>query len=72
MDVEVHRPGWIGWALGSHDSTQLTVSAPVAHVTEPWMTVQAGSEVHVSFNQPVSAVAYGSPGRPDRSHAERR
>jgi len=62
VDVEIHRPGWIGWALGSHDSEQLTLSAPVAHVTEPWMTVQAGSEVHVSFNQPVSAVAYGSPG----------
>ena len=62
VDVEVRRPGWLGWALGSHDSEQLTLSAPVAHVTKPWMTVQAGSEVHVSFDQPVSAVAYGSPG----------
>ena len=62
VDVEVRRPGWLGWALGSHESEQLTLSAPVAHVTKPWMTVQAGSEVHVSFDQPVSAVAYGSSG----------
>ena len=33
VDVEVRRPGWLGWALGSHDSEQLTLSAPVAHVT---------------------------------------
>ena len=62
VDVEVHRPGWLGWALGSHDSEQLTLTAPVAHVTEPWMTVQSGSKVRVSFDQPVSVVAYGSEG----------
>ena len=62
VDVEVRRPGWLGWALGSQRSEQLTLRAPVAHVTEPWMTVLAGSRVHVRFDRPVSAVAYGSPG----------
>jgi len=62
VDVEVRRPGWLGWALGSHHTEQLTLSAPVAHVTEPWMTVQSGSQVHVSFDRPVSVVAYGSEG----------
>jgi hypothetical protein len=62
VDVEVRRPGWLGWALGSQRHEQLTLRAPLAHVTEPWMTVSAGSEVHVSFDQPVSAVAYGSTG----------
>jgi peptidoglycan hydrolase-like protein with peptidoglycan-binding domain len=62
VDVETRRPGWLGWALGSHDSEQLTLSAPVAYVTEPWITVHAGSEVHVSFDRAVSSVAYGSPG----------
>jgi hypothetical protein len=62
VDVEVHRPGWLGWALGSNDSEQLTLSAPVAHVTEPWMTVRTGSEVHVSFDRPVSVIAYGGEG----------
>jgi hypothetical protein len=60
VDVEVRRPGWLGWALGSERNEQLTLRAPVAHVTERWMTVPTGSEVRVSFDRPVSAVAYGS------------
>jgi hypothetical protein len=62
VEVEVRRPGWLGWALGSQHSERLTLRAPVAHVTEPWMTVRTGSEVRVSFNEPVSAIAYGSTG----------
>jgi peptidoglycan hydrolase-like protein with peptidoglycan-binding domain len=62
IDVEVRRPGWLGWALGNQRSEQLTLRAPVAHVTERWMTVGAGSEVRVSFDRPVSAVAYGNAG----------
>ncbi len=60
VDVEVRRPGWLGWALGSKRNEQLTLRAPVAHVTERWMTVPTGSEVRVSFDRPVSSVAYGS------------
>ena len=62
VDVQVRRPGWLSWALGSTRNEQLTLHAPVAHVTEQWMTVPSGSAVRVSFNQPVSAVAYGSTG----------
>jgi peptidoglycan hydrolase-like protein with peptidoglycan-binding domain len=62
VDVEVHRPGWLGWALGSKRNEQLTLRAPVARVRERWMTVPAGSAVRVSFDQPVSAIAYGSTG----------
>jgi L,D-transpeptidase catalytic domain len=62
VDVEVRRPGWLGWALGAQRTEHLTLHAPVAHVTDPWMTVHADSTVHVSFDQPVSAVAYGSTG----------
>jgi len=62
VDVEVRRPGWLSWALGSQRSEHLTLSAPVAQVTEPWMTVRSGAEVRVSFDRPVSAVAYGSKG----------
>jgi L,D-transpeptidase catalytic domain len=62
VDVEVRRPGWLGWALGSERRERLTLRTPVAHVTERWMTVRAGSEVQVSFDRPVSTVAYGSPG----------
>jgi hypothetical protein len=60
VDVEVRRPGWLGWALGARHSEQLTLSAPVAHVTERWMTVQTGSDVQVRFDRPVSAVVYAS------------
>ncbi len=60
VDVEVRRPGWIGWALGSERNERLTLRAPAAQVTERWMTVPSGSEVRVSFDQPVSAVSYRS------------
>jgi hypothetical protein len=59
VDVEVRRPGWLGWALGKVRRERLTLHAPVAHLTEPWMTVDPGSAVQVSFDRPVSAVAYG-------------
>jgi hypothetical protein len=62
VDVQVRRPGWLGWALGRERNEQLTLNAPVAHVTERWMTVPSGSAVRVSFAEPVSAVAYGSTG----------
>jgi hypothetical protein len=62
VEVEVRRPGWLSWALGSQRTEHLTLTAPSAEVTEPWMTVRSGSGVHVSFNQPVSTVVYGSKG----------
>ncbi len=60
VDVRVRRPGWIGWALGAEQTEHLTLYAPVAHVTERWMTVHPGSAVRVSFTEPVSAVSYGA------------
>jgi hypothetical protein len=62
IDVEVRRPGWLGWALGAQRREHLTLRAPVAQVTEHWMTVPANSQVRVSFDQPVSAVSYTSAG----------
>ena len=62
VDVTVRRPGWFGWALGHTRTEHLTLRAPVAQVRENWMTVSPGAPVHVSFDGPVSAVAYGSTG----------
>jgi peptidoglycan hydrolase-like protein with peptidoglycan-binding domain len=61
IDVEVRRPGWLGWALGKVRKERLTLRAPVAHLTEPWMTVDHGSAVRVDFDRPVSTVAYAGP-----------
>jgi lipoprotein-anchoring transpeptidase ErfK/SrfK len=58
----VHRPGWLGWALGDTRHERLTVRAPVAGVSERWLTVRSGSPVRVSFDRTVSRVAYGRPG----------
>lgn len=62
VEIQVRRPGLLSWALGKTRNEQLTLHTPVARVSEQWMTVPSGSAVHVSFDQPVSAVAYGSTG----------
>jgi hypothetical protein len=62
VDVDVRRPGWLAWALGSERNEQLTLRAPVARVAERWMIVPAGSTVRVRFDRPVSAVSYGIAG----------
>jgi len=60
VEVEVRRPGWLGWALGAQRTEHLKLRTPVAQVTQQWMTVRQGSAVNASFNQPVSAVSYTS------------
>ena len=58
----VRRPGWLSWALGATTTEHLTVYAPVAHVASRWLTLAPGAPLRVSFDQPVSAVAYGPAG----------
>jgi hypothetical protein len=62
VDVTVRRPGWLAWALGGSRTERLTLRTPVAHVSEQWMTVSGGRDVRVSFDAPVSKVAYGVAG----------
>jgi hypothetical protein len=66
IDVVVRRPGWLGWALGTTRHERLTVRAPVAGVSDRWLTVRSGSPVRVSFDRPVSTVVYRSGGRVTR------
>ena len=63
VEVVVRRPGWLGWALGKEHRERLTVPTPVAAVSQRWLTVASGAALHVRFDQPVSSVAYGPPGR---------
>jgi L,D-transpeptidase catalytic domain len=62
VQAVVHRPSWLGWALGDTRRERLTVRAPVAGVSKRWLTVHPGSPVRVSFDRTVSEVAYGNPG----------
>jgi hypothetical protein len=66
VEAVVRRPRWLGWALGSERRERRTIRAPVAGVSERWLTVRPGSKVRVTFDRPVSAVAYGSPGHVTR------
>ena len=62
LEVMIRRPGWLAWALGSQHVERLTLRAPVADVSERWLTVSVGSPVRVRFDRPVSAVAEGAGG----------
>jgi hypothetical protein len=62
VDVVIRRPSLLSWALGKTRHEQLTFTAPVAHVADPWVTVRTGSPVTVTFDKPVTAVAYGTAG----------
>jgi lipoprotein-anchoring transpeptidase ErfK/SrfK len=62
VQAVVRRPGWLAWALGKQRRERLTVRAPVADVSNRWLTVRHGAPVRVSFDHTVSAAAYGQPG----------
>jgi hypothetical protein len=62
IDVTVRRPGWLGWALGKESVERLTLRAPVAHISERWLTITPGAPVHVRFQEPVAEIAYGHEG----------
>jgi peptidoglycan hydrolase-like protein with peptidoglycan-binding domain len=63
VEAVVRRPGWVAWALGSELRERLTLRAPVAHLSERWLTVRRGSSVRIRFDQPVSVVAEEKVGR---------
>ncbi len=63
VDVVIARPGLVSWALGKTRREHLTFTAPVPHITNPWVTIPSGSPVTVTFDKPVTAAAYGSAGQ---------
>ena len=57
MSVVVRRPGWESWALGATRRQTLTVRAPVATISNRWLTVARGAPVRVRFDAPVDRVS---------------
>lgn len=58
IKLSVRRPGWASWLVGRTSTRTFTVETPVAHLTGQWLQVKAGSPVAVTFDQPVSLVAF--------------
>jgi hypothetical protein len=56
LAVTIKRPGWSSWALGDEKHETLTVEAPVAHVTNRWVTAQGG-KAQVQFDTDVDRVS---------------
>ena len=61
--VVVRRPGWLGWALGHSRTERLTVRAPVARLTQRWLTVAPHGAVRLTFATPVDRVDVTLAGR---------
>jgi peptidoglycan hydrolase-like protein with peptidoglycan-binding domain len=62
----VRRPSALGWLLGSTEKKTLVLRAPTARPEARWLSVPHGQSARVKFDQPVHAVAFGSPGNLQR------
>lgn len=60
VEVDVRRPGWIGWLVGRHAERTVTVVTPVARIRSTLLRPKSGTVVTVQFAQPVSRVAVGN------------
>jgi peptidoglycan hydrolase-like protein with peptidoglycan-binding domain len=63
IEVVVRRPSSIAWLTGSTHRLQLNLTAPGAALRTQYTTVQGQAPLRVRFSVPVSAYAYGAPGR---------
>jgi hypothetical protein len=63
VEATVKRPSAVGFLAGSDHKLKMTTTAPVAKVETAWISVKKGKNPYVHFDQPVSQVAYGQPGK---------
>ncbi len=63
LEVTVRRSGWIGWLAGKRFSERVQLRTPSASVRERYVTLASSSPLRLSFDQPVTTVAYGAPER---------
>jgi len=62
VEVVVHRPAWLGWALGQKSRRErLTLRTPLPRLTGRWLTVASHSPLRVRFAEPVDKVEYRAP-----------
>jgi L,D-transpeptidase catalytic domain len=61
IEVVLRRPGWIAWLAGATDTERLQMRTPSTSLRERYVTLAAGSPLHLAFVQPVSRLAYGPP-----------
>ena len=59
VQLTVRRPGWAGWLVGSTERHTFQIKTPSAHLVGRWLQVKQGVPVQLSFDQPVSLVAFG-------------
>lgn len=59
VQVVVRRPGWISWLSGARERVNLSLVTPTAAPNQTYLTLGGRAPLRVSFDHPVSAVAYG-------------
>jgi peptidoglycan hydrolase-like protein with peptidoglycan-binding domain len=58
--VVVKHPGWNSWLTGKTETLNLTMRTPSAALRHQFVTLKGNAPVRLSFNAPVSTIAYGS------------
>ncbi len=66
--VVVKHPGWNSWLTGKTETLNLTMRTPSTGLSHRFITLKRGAPVRVSFNEPISMIAYGT----TASHLNRR
>ncbi|HEY0277782.1 MAG TPA: L,D-transpeptidase family protein [Solirubrobacterales bacterium] len=62
VEAKVKRPSEIGWLAGGTTTVSQMVTMPAAKLEEKWLIVKGGKNPRLTFDQPVSEIAYGTPG----------
>jgi hypothetical protein len=60
--AKVKRPSEIGWLAGGSTTVSQMVTMPSAKLEQKWLIVKSGKNPRLTFDQPVSEIAYGTPG----------
>jgi L,D-transpeptidase catalytic domain len=68
VEVTIKRPATVGWLAGGEETTKLTTRAPRSHLSSRWLTVGKHASPHVTFEQPVRVIAFGTPGNLQHRH----